>query len=149
MMACERSFSRYFRNSRFRLSVRTPLAICSRACSNGVTVSRRRRFQLQDLIPARGAQRLGDVPDLHRFDHLSEVGRQVVEVDRTDQAGVGARGRLREVGGELFEAFAGERPRADRVGPRLRRLVGRDIDASRIGWCADEDLAQRDRRPAS
>ena len=36
MIACARSFSRYFWNSSLRLSVNTRSLICSRACSNGI-----------------------------------------------------------------------------------------------------------------
>ena len=53
-----------------------------------------------------------DVAGLHRLDQLAQVRRQIVQAERADQAGVGLRRRVRDLGGELLEVLAADRARA-------------------------------------
>ena len=108
-----------------------------------------RTFELQNLIAALRANRLGHGARLHAFDELLKLRREILDAQRPDEARVGARRRVGHVCGKLLEALAGHGAGADLAGLLFRRFILRHVDAFGIGRHRDKNLAQRDGRRRS
>ena len=85
-------------------------------------------------------------PTFIRSISLLKLGREVVEVQRTDQPGVGARRRVGQIRRQLFEALAGQRALRGSASAFSRASSSRPtFSVAPSPGTLHEDLAQRDR----
>ena len=147
MTACARTFCMYLANSAACL-------VCAHAVADLLArllprqlLRRTERVHLEDLVAGLRADDLGDVARLERLEDLPQLGHEVRQADRADQAAVGLRRRLRDLGHRFLEALSRLEPGLQRVGLRLGRFVQPHAERPQlVRRHRDQDLAQHHRR---
>ena len=116
MIASARSFSMYFAYSPWRFSLAILSAISALASSNDLTVGVAHAFDLEQLVAALCAQHGRDRAGLQALDGLLQFRRQIALAHWADEAAVGLRRRVGQIGREPRRTA--RRPRASRGCPR-------------------------------